>query len=81
MSEQILDLLDFLEFSIKSKMFKTKKALKINAFAERKGFEPSIQLPAYYLSRVAPSTTRTPLYVLKTAKIGYFIELPNSYFL
>ena len=38
--------------------------LKINIlFAERKGFEPSIQLPVYYLSRVAPSTTRTPLYL------------------
>ena len=32
-------------------------------FAERKGFEPSIQLPVYYLSRVAPSTTRTPLFL------------------
>ena len=32
-------------------------------FAERKGFEPSIQLPVYYLSRVAPSTTRTPFYL------------------
>jgi hypothetical protein len=31
-------------------------------FAERKRFELSIQLPVYYLSRVAPSTTRTPLY-------------------
>ena len=31
--------------------------------AERKGFEPSIQSPVYYLSRVAPSTTRTPLCV------------------
>jgi hypothetical protein len=31
-------------------------------FAERKGFEPSIQLPVYYLSRVAPSTTRTPFF-------------------
>ena len=29
--------------------------------AERKGFEPSIQLPVYQLSRLAPSTTRTPL--------------------
>ncbi len=30
--------------------------------AERKGFEPSMQLPTYKLSRLAPSTTRTPLY-------------------
>jgi hypothetical protein len=31
-------------------------------FAERKGFEPSMQFPAYTLSRRAPSTTRTPLF-------------------
>lgn len=30
--------------------------------AERKRFELSMQLPTYYLSRVAPSTTRAPLY-------------------
>ena len=30
-------------------------------FAERMGFEPTIQLPIYKLSRLAPSTTRTPL--------------------
>ena|GEM_PF-6972273 len=29
--------------------------------AEREGFEPSIELPLYTLSRRAPSTTRTPL--------------------
>ena len=29
--------------------------------AERMGFEPTIQLPIYKLSRLAPSTTRTPL--------------------
>jgi hypothetical protein len=29
--------------------------------AERKGFEPSRQLPAYTLSKRAPSTTRPPL--------------------
>ena len=32
-----------------------------SVLAERKRFELSIQLPVYYLSRVAPSTTRTPL--------------------
>ncbi len=30
--------------------------------AEREGFEPSIRLPVYTLSRRAPSTTRTPLH-------------------
>ncbi len=30
--------------------------------AERMGFEPTMQLPTYKLSRLAPSTTRTPLY-------------------
>lgn len=29
--------------------------------AERMGFEPTMQLPTYKLSRLAPSTTRTPL--------------------
>ena len=33
----------------------------LSANAERKGFEPSMQFPAYTLSRRAPSTTRTPL--------------------
>lgn len=37
-------------------------------YAERKGFEPSMQLPAYYLSRVAPSTTRTPFYYFRKDK-------------
>ena len=35
--------------------------------AEREGFEPSIQLPAYCFSRAAPSTTRPPLRVVSTA--------------
>ncbi len=43
-------------------------------FAERKGFEPSIRLPVYYLSRVAPSTTRTPLYLV----LPYKAELNAS---
>ncbi len=30
-------------------------------FAERKGFEPSIRLHVYMLSRHAPSTARPPL--------------------
>jgi site-specific DNA recombinase len=34
----------------------------LSPLAERKGFEPSMQFPAYTLSRRAPSTTRTPLY-------------------
>jgi hypothetical protein len=41
---------------------KTKKAeALLRLFAERMGFEPTIQLPIYKLSRLAPSTTRTPL--------------------
>ena len=32
-------------------------------FAERMGFEPTMQLPTYKLSRLAPSATRTPLLV------------------
>ena len=27
------------------------------------GFEPTMQLPTYKLSRLAPSTTRTPLFL------------------
>ena len=41
---------------------KQKTRHSVTGFAERKGFEPSIRLPAYTLSRRAPSTTRTPLY-------------------
>ena len=45
--------------------------------AERKGFEPSRQLPAYTLSRGAPSTTRPPLrgrgYRFGTAETRGFI--------
>ncbi len=33
--------------------------------AEREGFEPSIRVNVYTLSRRAPSTTRTPLQILK----------------
>src|SRR5690554_6078160 len=42
--------------------------------AERKGFEPSMQLPTYKLSRLAPSTTRTPLClnVQKYTKISLY---------
>ena len=35
---------------------------KIIDMAERKGFEPSRRLPAYTLSKRAPSTTRPPLH-------------------
>ena len=44
-------------------------------FVERKGFEPSIQLPAYTLSRRAPSTTRTPLYFNELQSYFYFLDL------
>jgi hypothetical protein len=47
--------------------------------AERKGFEPSMQFPAYTLSRRAPSTTRTPLF-FRVAKITAF-TLATEYFL
>ena len=33
----------------------------LEALAEGEGFEPSIRLPAYTLSKRAPSTTRPPL--------------------
>jgi hypothetical protein len=47
--------------------------------AERKRFELSIQLPIYYLSRVAPSTTRTPLYgVVRGAKIVFLTLNTNQ---
>lgn len=44
--------------------------------AERKRFELSMQLPTYYLSRVAPSTTRAPLY--RAAKIAKGLLFPNA---
>lgn len=51
------------------RFYKTQKKFKISFpetlnfyLAERMGFEPTIQLPIYKLSRLAPSTTRTPLY-------------------
>ncbi len=54
----------------------------VTGFAERKGFEPSIRLPAYTLSRRAPSTTRTPLYfsficssILSLYSNGSFFQL------
>ena len=43
--------------------------------AERKRFELSMQLPTYYLSRVAPSTTRAPLY--RAANIRKRFLFPN----
>ena len=39
-------------------------SLTRRSFAEREGFEPSIPLRVYYLSRVANSTTLAPLQVL-----------------
>lgn len=33
----------------------------LSLLAERAGFEPAIRLPAYTLSKRAPSATRTPL--------------------
>ena len=44
--------------------YKNKAEATASAFsAERMGFEPTMQLPTYKLSRLAPSTTRTPLYL------------------
>ena len=37
--------------------------------AEREGFEPSIELPLYTLSRRAPSTTRTSLRVFRISSL------------
>ena len=34
-----------------------------STFAEREGFEPSVQLPVHLISSQAPSTTRSPLQV------------------
>ena len=42
----------------------------IYSIAERKGFEPSIRFPVYTLSRRAPSTTRTPLCLLRPVSVG-----------
>ena len=41
--------------------------------AEREGFEPSIRLTVYTLSRRAPSATRTPL------QINLYIVLFNAF--
>ena len=38
------------------------KQLVIKILAEKKGFEPSVRLPAHTLSKRAPSTTRPPLH-------------------
>ena len=50
------------------------------SLAERKGFEPSIRFHVYTLSRRAPSTTRTPLCILKDCK-NSFSALATEYFL
>jgi hypothetical protein len=47
--------------------------------AERKRFELSIQLPVYYLSRVAPSTTRTPLYFSGVQKYVFSFNANITY--
>ena len=59
-----------------------KPVTSVTGFAERKGFEPSIRLPVYTLSRRAPSTTRTPLYfsfmcssILSLYSNGSFFQL------
>ena len=39
--------------------------------AESEGFEPSIQLPVYLLSREALSTTQPTLQLIKTNKNAY----------
>ncbi len=54
--------------SLSTKFLETKKRQEtinsvLSPLVERKGFEPSKQLPVYTLSRRAPSTTRTPLYL------------------
>lgn len=58
--EQPNFILNQLLFFVKKMPQKT-NLLRQNLIAERMGFEPTIQLPIYKLSRLAPSTTRTPL--------------------
>ena len=52
---------------------KNPKPLIVNWFrflsAETEGFEPSIQLPVYKLSRLARSTTLTSLRLILEAKV------------
>ncbi len=48
---------------------KKPKPVGFGFIAERMGFEPTMQLPTYKLSRLAPSTTRTPLYGFYTISI------------
>ena len=59
------------------KRFQKKIRNSLRIFAERKGFEPSIQLPVYYLSRVAPSTTRTPFFLSQMAKVKFILQFRN----
>ena len=53
----------------KIKKHREMKVSRCFFLAERKGFEPLIQLPVYTLSRRAPSTTRTSLHVLSARSI------------
>lgn len=49
------------------------------SLAERMRFELTMQLPTYYLSRVAPSTTRAPLCVVNEgANIANRFSNPNT---
>ena len=52
-----------------------KKSAIVCGFLQKEGFEPSIQLPVYYLSRVAPSTTRTPFFQM--AKVEFILQFPK----
>ena len=58
----------------KIKKHREMKVSRCFFLAERKGFEPLIQLPVYTLSRRAPSTTRTSLHVLSARSILSCLE-------
>ena len=53
----------------KKRNYEDKKSPKGLLKAEREGFEPSIELPLYQLSRRALSTTQAPLRYFELAKI------------
>ena len=64
---------------------KTKKPIKydgLSLLAETEGFEPSIQLPVYKLSRLARSTTLTGLLFFWKANVrlnNRFKNYPNGF--
>ena len=49
--------------------------------AETEGFEPSIELPLYTLSKRAPSATRTNLHFLQEGKNTVSVPITRIFFL